>query len=87
VPTSWNLTSNCSAEFESLRNENSSAFLELDEPLLVRGSPDVALIAVFMFEFFGVITTDFNRLKIVSKLHLLIEDLLIRVVSSEELGL
>jgi hypothetical protein len=87
VPTSGNLTSNRPAEFEGLRNKHSSAFLEFDEPLFVRGGPDVTLVAVFVLELFGLGSADFNRFKVVGELYLLIENFPIGVISPKEFGL
>ncbi len=59
--------------------------LELEELLTALPSPDVALVTVLELEFMSLGLGDFNGLKVVDELNLLVEDLLLRVVATEEL--
>jgi hypothetical protein len=83
IPSSWYLASDSTAELESLGNENTDAFLELDEPLAALASPDVTFFAMFVFEFRGFGFGYFNWLQIMNELDFLIEEFLARVVATE----
>jgi len=85
VPTSRDLASNSSTELEGLGNVHTGTLLELCEPLTAFGSPDVALIAVLQLELLRLRVRDLDGLEIVEKFDLLVEDLLVRVIASEEL--
>ena len=87
MPASRDLTSDGAAELEGLGNVDTSALLELGEPLSTFSSPDVALVAVLKFELLSFAIGHFNGLEIMDKLNLLVEDLLVRVVATEEFRL
>jgi hypothetical protein len=86
MPSGRDLSSDCTAEREALGYEHECAFLELEEPLAALPGPDVALVAVLELELVGLRLGNFDGLKIVDKLDLLVEDLLLRVIATEEFG-
>ena len=87
VPSSWNLTSDCATELEGLGNVDAGTLLELGEPLTTLASPDVALVTVLEFEFLGFGVGHLDGFEIVNELDFLVEDLLVGVVTTEQLRL
>jgi hypothetical protein len=85
APSRWDLTSDKAVERDGLGHENARAFLELDEPLAALGCPDVALVAMLVLELLCLGVRDLKRLEVMSKLDLLVEGLLLRIVAAEEL--
>ena len=87
MPSSWNLTSDCATELEGLGNVDAGTLLELGEPLATLASPDVALVTVLEFEFLGFGVGHLDGFEIVDELDFLVEDLLVGVVTTEQLRL
>jgi hypothetical protein len=87
VPAGRDLTSDDAVKLDRLGNEDSSALLELYEPLARRLRPDVALVALLALETSRVLLRDLERLEVVVELDLLVEDLLLRVVAVEKIRL
>lgn len=87
MPAGGKLTSNQSVESDRLGDKDSSASLELDEPLSRLAGPGVALVALLAFELLSVGSRNLERLKVVGELDLLVESLLLGVVAMEQLGL
>ena len=85
VPPSWDLTSDSSAELECLWDVNTGTLLELEEPLATFTSPNVTLVSVLDLEFLSLSFRDFNWFQVMNKFNFLVEDLLVRVISTEEL--
>lgn len=86
VPSGRDLSSNKTAELCCLGNEDSSTLLELDKPLATFASPDVTLVSVLVLVLLSLYVRNLKRFEVVNELDLLMEDLLFRVVSSEEFG-
>lgn len=86
VPPSGDLTSDSAAERERFRNHNAGTLLQLGEPLVTLAGPDVALVSVLQLELvcFGI--GNFDRFEVMEKFDLLVEDLLFRVIPTEEIG-
>ena len=87
VPSGRDLTGHQAAEADGLGDQDARALLELDEPLVALAGPDIALVAVLVPEFLRVRLGCFERFEIMEKLDFLVEDLLLRVIAVEELGL
>ena len=86
VPASWDLSTNETVELESLGDEDASALLELDEPLATFTCPDITLVAMLVLILLGLRLSSLEGLKVVDELDLLVEDLLLRIITTEELG-
>lgn len=86
-PAGRDLPSDETVELDGLGHEDASALLELDEPLAFLTSPDVALVAVLVLVLLGIGLVGLERLEVVQDLDLLVEDLLLRIVPREKLGL
>jgi hypothetical protein len=84
-PPSGDLTHNSMTKFESLGDEDAGTFLELDKPLTGFTSPDIAPIAMFVFEFLRFSFSDLDGLQIVNEFDFLVEGLFVRVVAAEQL--
>ena len=69
------------------RNEYAGILLELDEPLAALASPDIALVTVLVLVLLRFLLSGLERLQIVDELDLLVEDLLLRVVTTEQFRL
>lgn len=80
------LTSGGAAEHERLRNHDTGTLLQLGEPLVTLASPDIAFVAMLQLEFVCFRIGNFDWLKVVEELDLLVEDLLFGIVSAEEVG-
>lgn len=87
APSSRDLSCDGAAELERLRDVHAGTLLELGEPLSFLPGPDVALVAVLELELLRLRLGNLYRLEIVRQLNLLVEDLLLRVVAAEQLGL
>jgi len=87
VPSSWNLTSNCATELEGLGNENTGTLLELGKPLPTLASPDIAFVTVLEFELLRLGVGHLDGFEIMDELDLLVEDLLVGVITTEQLRL
>jgi len=81
------LTGNCATELEGFGNEDTGTLFEFGEPLPTLTSPDVALVTVLEFELLRFGVGHLDGLEIMDKLHFLVEDLLVGVVTTEQLGL
>jgi hypothetical protein len=82
IPPSGDLST---TKFESLGDEDAGTFLELDKPLTGFTSPDIAPIAMFVFEFLRFSFSDLDGLQIVNEFDFLVEDLFVWVVAAEQL--
>ena len=87
IPARGDLASDEAVEAECLRHHDTGALLELDEPLSAFTGPDVALVAVLVLELIGFVGGRLEGLKVVKELDLLVEDLLLGVVATEQLRL
>lgn len=83
VPASRNLPGDGTAEFESFRNKDTSAFLKLGKPLTVFSSPDIAFFTVLELELLGFGFGNLYGFKVVNKLNLLVENLFVGIVATE----
>jgi hypothetical protein len=84
LPSCRNLTSHRATKLKRLRYENACAFLEFCRPLTTFTSPDITFVTVLHFEFLRFRVGYFDRLKIMNKLHFLIEDFFARIIATEE---
>ena len=74
-------------EPHGLGRQDAVILLELDEPLVALAGPDVDLLAVLVLVLLGFGLSSLERLQIVDELDLLVEDLLLRVIATEEFRL
>jgi hypothetical protein len=80
-----NLNRNSTTRFESLGDEDTGTFLELDKPLTPGfTSPDTALVTMFVFELLHFSFSDLDGLQIVNEFDFLVENLFVRVVATEQ---
>jgi hypothetical protein len=84
VPASGKLTTDLAAERERFGDEDASTLLELEEPLITFTSPDITLVGVLELEFVCFRFGNFDRLKVMCKLNLLLEGLLVWIISTEK---
>ena len=84
MPAGRDLTGNCSAKLEGLGNKDTGTLLQLNEPLSILSSPNVAFLIVLKLEFLGFNIRDLNWFKVVNKLNLLVKYLLVRIVATEK---
>ena len=83
-PIQSDLSSHRRPELERLAYENTCTFLEFCKPLTTLTGPDIALVTVVHFEFLRFGVGHFDRLEVMDMVHLLIEDLSVVIIATEE---
>jgi CBS domain-containing protein len=79
------LTSDCATELEGLGNIDAGTLLELGKPFSTLAGPDVALVTVLEFELLCLGVGHLDGFEIVDELDFLVEDLLVGVITAEQL--
>jgi hypothetical protein len=83
VPPGRDLTSNKTVKLDRFGHKDSRSLLEASEPFSRSLGIDLDIAALLSLESRGIFGRDLQRLKIVSQLYLLVEELLLRVVAIE----
>jgi len=87
MPSSQNLPSYYSTELEGLGNEDAGTLLELGEPLPTLTGPDITLVTVLEFGLLHLRVGHLDGFEIMDELDFLVEDLLVGVITTEQLRL